>query len=150
MDKIERPIFLDDGSFMDIVRFQDGSHVTTDGFELYFVSDGRYTKLTMTRLQDTLPGLPQSKTNTIFATDDMILFRNIEGQICTLFQDNDITPGQMQMCFNAIMDTRDVNHELNCDGIIHGFPNCSTVMISTNGMLFCRLGNKSKKMIRFA
>jgi len=143
--------FIDDGQYIQIFRFHDSSKLLTDGYELFFVDgDGNGHQITLVEdVHQCKENLVASGLQYIKSTEDALYFINFEGKIQKICEDEDITRGEIQNCLNSLVDVTYDKKDNNEDGDhYYKFNNSNTVLMSLNGILYCRLGNSSRKMIK--
>ena len=150
-DKAPRLEFIDDGSWIELFQFQDGSQLVTDGYELYYVdSKGRCCKLTAVEDERVIAeNLVASGIQYLKASDDALFFVNFDNRACRLCEDPDITGGEIQMCLNSLVDTTFDGPTQNERGqCYYKFRESKTVLMSLGDNLYCRLGNANRKIIK--
>jgi len=105
--KVERMEFVDDGSWIEMFRFHDGSMLVTDGYELYYVdTKGCCCKITAVEDKHVIDqNLVPSGIQYLKATDNALFFVNFDNRACKICEDPSITQGEIEMCLNSLIDT---------------------------------------------
>lgn len=113
--KHEKYDYLADGMCLDIMRFGIGSRLITNGYDLIFVTtegDG-YIVSKLDHTPTVTKAYFESGLRWLKATDDKIVFVNIEGQTTILAEDELATQNEIQMCLNDLnvktLDADDIN-----------------------------------------
>ena len=146
--------YLPSGMALDLMEFGDGSKLVSNGYDLTYVgsdnqatdlvfdSDKRYAKELNGAIYD--EGLRYLK-----ATDDIVVFVNLEGKSYTLACDEIATPEQQIICLNSLYDKTFDTKEINNKGEnFYKFKGTRTVMFSNDNQLFVRFANG--KMFKLA
>jgi hypothetical protein len=140
-----------EGETISLHVFADGNSLETDGYELFYVVKGvGAVKLTLVETVDTIrENYVASGIDYIKSTNDALFFVNFDNRVQKLCEDPDITEGEIQLCLNSLLDTTIKTHEPNSDGeFFYKFSNSNTILISLEDNLYCRLGNKARKLIK--
>ena len=143
-------IFLDDGSFIELIKFHDNSKLITDGYELYFIDTNNIqNQITLLEEKTIKQNLIADGIQYLKATDNALYFVNFDNRIQRICEDDNITQGEIEMCLNSLIDTTYSTGDQNKDGdCYYKFTTSNTVLISISDHLYCRFGNKEHKMIR--
>ena len=114
----EKYDYLADGQCLDIIRFGCGSRLVTNGYDLIFIAapvngnagDGY---LVTTTQQDVGSAIFESGLRWLKASNDKIVFVNIEGTSTTIAEDEVATQNQLELCLNDLnektLDVADIN-----------------------------------------
>lgn len=158
VDLVERPKteFVDDGSYIEILCFADGSRLLTDGWGLFFVSkrDGTEvcTKIVLDERQEPGVGtLVPTGIQYLKATDDALFFNNFDNLACRICEDENVTKGEIQLCLNSLVDATFGGNGNNESGnMFFKFRDSNTVLFAFGGELYCRFGNKQGKIVKIS
>lgn len=156
-DKTERMTFIDDGSYLNLHTFGDGSRLVTDGYELFFVVHGsddgyEFTKLSLLEDSNVVKdNLVASGIDYLKATDNALYFINFDNKSLRLCEDTEVTQGEIEMCLNSLLETTLKIKDQNKDGdYFYKFNSSETLLFSFNKSLYCRFGNKNHKVVKLA
>jgi hypothetical protein len=104
--------YIDDGTAIDLIRFDCGSRLITNGYDLMFMpaksieNDTAYCyKIAMNSTE--LPGkscLAEQKMQWLKATDSQIVFININGEVTQLICDICATNNNLNICLNSLTE----------------------------------------------
>ena len=119
----EKYDYLNDGTCLDIMRFGSGSRLVTNGYDLIFVTastgeqsgDGYIVALS----QEDLPvkdAFFECGLRWLKASNEKIVFINIEGEAITIAEDEIATKGQIQLCLNDLNEKSLDVGEINSNG----------------------------------
>lgn len=85
-------IFIDDGTYLNVFKFFDGSSLETDGYDLYFVtSDKKCYKITFVEEKDITCNLLKKGLQFLKATDNALYFVNFDNKVQRICEDDSIT-----------------------------------------------------------
>lgn len=149
-------VFIDDGSFLSIHAFPNGSRLVTDGFELFFVtSSGNQEIIQISEAEaDPIPFAEhwtKEGLDHIVANDHEVFFKNLDGHTYRICSDKPISDEEREICTNSILDATFSTGEVNSDGdMMYKFKNCRTFLISIGDSLFCRFGKGGKRLVKIA
>lgn len=156
-EKDEKLDFIDDGSYIELIHFKDDSRLLTDGYELFFVTkdvDGsdKYVQLTLVEDVHTIDcNLVASGIQYLKSSNNALYFVNFDNRVQKLCEDRRITKGEVEICLNSFVDTtydiKDNNHSRD---MFYKFRESDTVLMSINGNLYCRFGNKKHNVVKLA
>lgn len=136
-------IRLDGMTGMDIITFHSGSKLTTDGYDLFFVSaSGNITKMTLgdDRVLDS--AYFEDGLRFIKATDTSLIFVNIEGTSFKIMEDKQASKSELQMCLNSLVESTLDQNEINKDSsCFYIFKNSRTYLWATDENLYCKFPN---------
>ena len=146
-EKQEKYDWIDDGTAIDIMRFESGSKLMTTGYDLLFMTDTKEVfKLTTTaeRIPENLGAYAESDLKYLKATDDALVFINILGEPYKIVEDDEVTDGKLIINIESLLDkTADDNKINSKTGSFYKFRNTRTYLFATRMHLFCKLaGNK--------
>lgn len=137
--------YIDQNTAIDIMVFDIGSKLVTDGFDLYFIeaNTGNAIKITNLDLVPQLNGaLFESNLKWIKATDNCIVFVNIEGQSCIIAttDSNKINKFETNLdsLYESTIDNENINQ--NFDNFIK-FRGTRTLIWATANNLYVRFAN---------
>ena len=144
-------IYSDDGTTITIHMFGNGTKLITDGYELYFIdTEGRQKQITMAETEDH-PNFnwSQSGIEYLASTDNAVWFKNFNNRPCKICEDKEATHEEKEMCLNSLIDTTYSTGNINQNGDnFYKFKESKTILLSIDNHLFCRFGNKEKKIVR--
>ena len=143
-------IFIDDGTYINIFTFHDKSSLKTDGYELYFItSDNICYKISYVEDKKIDYNLIKNGLQYLKATDNALYFVNFDDSVQRICEDDSITNGEIELCLNSLIDSTYSTGSQNSEGdFYYKFIECNTVLMSLNGHLYCRFGNKERKMVK--
>ena len=149
--------FLDDGSYIELFQFSNGNRLVTDGYDLLFVSGSgegeTCVKIAMNegKLNDVGNYLPTG-IQYLKSTDDALYFVNFDNRTCRLCDDAEMTGGEIQLCLNSLVDTTfSTGPDNNRNGdLFYKFKGSNTVLFTIGSNLYCRFGNKGRKLVKLA
>lgn len=144
--------FLPGGRLLEIAAFECGARLLTDGYRLVYAVPGEvdpYTgepSETGYLLADcdhepaTDSALFESGVRWLKATNDQVVFVNIEGQATALARTDELPPDRLQMSLNSLYDaTVDAGRPVNGRrGNFYKFRGTRTVLWSANGGLYVK------------
>lgn len=139
--------YIDDGSGLDLITFKCGSKLVTTGYELLFVNIAGDATLITTNSLDTPGPYPAPATENLRylkATDNEVVFVNIDGVSCRIVEDRTVTKDELEICLNSLFDkTLDVGSGINAEvgDNFYKFKETRTLLIATQMQLFCRLAS---------
>lgn len=146
-----KDIFIDDGSWIEIFKFQDGCMLVTNGYELFYINS-KNEKYQLTTVEDETiikQNLVASGLQYIKSTDNSLYFVNFDNRACKICEDPSITHGEIELCLNSLIDTTFDGPSDNKNGqCFYKFRESRTVLISMEDNLYCRLGNSKKQIIK--
>jgi hypothetical protein len=139
------------GATTTIVEFGNGSRLATDGYELYFFKTSEsadkitiipYTKEKKFGISST------DHSRFLKATDDILVFVNIEGEVFKIDTQEPVTKKELKLCLDALTTIsayKDgaTNPNLPSDQYFK-FSNCDTMLFIQNNSLVCKYGNGSR------
>lgn len=136
--------FIDDGSWLDIVKFASGSKLITDGYDLVFVDSlsSNYYQIATNSIQlDRKPCLYEQNLRWLKATDSEIVFINVEGESTAIVVNVEATQGQLEICLNSLFDkSLDDGRPLNAnDQNFYKFKGTRTYLWSDGNHLYAKL-----------
>ena len=150
----KKEVFLDDGSYIELLQFRDRSRLLTDGWSLFFVSrspDGgeQFVRLVMDdRKPDGQNPVPTG-IQYLKSTDDALFFVNFDNMSCRICEDESITKGEIQLCLESLVDSTFGSDPNNGNGsMFYKFRTSNTVLFTYGGELYCRFGNGSGKIVK--
>ena len=141
--------YIDDGTAIDLIRFDCGSRLITNGYDLMFMpaksienGDACCYKIAMTSAE--LPGkscLVEQKMKWLKATDSQIVFININGEVTQLICDMCATNNNLNICLNSLTEkTLNDGKSLNNNNQnFYKFSGTKTYMWATPYNLFAKL-----------
>lgn len=139
--------YIDDGSSMDLITFNCGSKLVTTGYELLFVNaSDEATLITTNNLSKSISkDIPiEQNLRYLKATDNELVFVNIDGESCRIVENRDVTKNELEICLNSLFDkTLDVGTGINSPtgDNFYKFKETRTLLIATPINLFCRLAD---------
>ncbi len=139
---------------LDLMEFGDGSKIVTNGYDLTYVdSKDQATDIVFDdqkRLSKELNGaIYDEGLRYLKATDDILVFVNLEGKSFTVACDEIASPQQQIICLNSLYDkTFEVKDINNKGDNFYKFKGTRTVMFSNDNQLFVRFANS--KMFKLA
>ena len=141
--------YLPNGTVMDIINFACKSKLTTDGYDLIFVTaNGDAYKLTMTEqhLEGFFPGVYfDGGLRFLKASKECLVFTNIEGTTFKLAEDELATQNEMQLCLNSLFDkTVDPDQKSQDGNNFFVFKESKTVIWATEDHLYCKLASNGR------
>ena len=152
-NKQRKYTFLKPGETINLLTFADGNSLVTDGYELFYdVKDVGAVQITTVESVKTIDvNYVATGIDYLKATDDALYFVNFDNRASRLTEDEELTQGEIQLCLNSLLDTTIKDHELNSDGnSFYKFSNSQTVLVSIGNNLYCRFGNKNRKLVKIA
>ena len=91
----------------------------------------------------------QSGIEYLASTDNAVWFKNFDNRACRICEDNEATHEEKEMCLNSLIDTTYSTGNINQNGDnFYKFKESKTILLSIDNHLFCRFGNKEKKIVR--
>lgn len=143
-------IFIDDGTYINIFTFHDKSSLKTDGYDLYFITPDNYCcKISYVEDKKINCNLIKNGLQYLKATDNALYFVNFDNSVQRICEDDSITNGEIELCLNSLIDSTYSTGSQNSEGdFYYKFIECNTVLMSLNGHLYCRFGNKERKMVK--
>lgn len=143
--------FIDNNTCIDVMIFDIGSKLVTDGFDLYFIEADTNNAIKITNL-DNVPQLNgavfESDIKWLNATDNCIVFVNIEGQSNIIaFNDNSdhtVFETNIDSLYESKIDIEKINN--NFDNFIK-FRGTKTLMWATSKNLYVKFANDLNKKI---
>lgn len=145
--------YINDGTALDIIRFENGARLMTNGYELLFMSkrdiEHDYNCYRITTNSSELPNkscLMEQNLQWLKATDSQIVFININGEVTQLICDIEYTNDNINICLNTLTDkTFNDGKQLNQNGqSFYKFPGTRTYMWSDGHHLFAKLESNKK------
>lgn len=142
--------FRDDGSLLVIHEFGNCSKLLTDGYDLFFKDTNGYGhKITYLSEVNIANTTTDSGLQYIKATDNALYFINFNNESCRICEDENITQGEVELCLNSLIDITYNTGNVNNEGdFYYKFKESNTVLMSLNDHLYCRFGNKNRKMLK--
>ena len=149
----EKYDYLNDGTCLDIIRFGCGSRLVTNGYDLIFIqapvdennAGEGFIVSKMDHEQTVGDACFESGLRWMKATDDKIVFINIEGQANALVEDEVATQNEIQICLNDInektLDTGEINQ--NGENFLK-FKGCKTYLWATRDHLYAKLASNEQ------
>lgn len=108
--------FVDDGSSICLMKFKMGSRLVTNGYDLIFVDDNMnaYAIAIDSIKTPTDACLLEQDLRWLKATDNQIVFVNVEGESTSIAMNGCATKGELEICLNSLYDkTLDVGKPIN-------------------------------------
>lgn len=98
--------FIDDGTAIDLVRFNIGSRILTTGYELLFMDKaGIFYEIAMQSVKPQPTSTAyQGDLRWLKATDSQVVFVNIDGESTQIACDYEATKGEIELCLNSLYD----------------------------------------------
>lgn len=139
--------YLGEDEIMDIMQFECGSRLVTNGYDLVFITapsgeqpgDG-YVLATTDHEVTVHEAYFESGLRWLKASKEKLVFVNIEGDSITLAEDEFATEGEIQLCLNDLnektLDVGDIN-KMNQNFL--KFKGCRSYMWATQHHLFAKL-----------
>lgn len=148
----------DNGSLIDIMLFKNGAELKTNGFDLFFKSSkNNWFKITQFKLDNCVSVNGIEEISFLKASDDMLVFVNIEGEQYVLCKDDDsndmflelsATTLEKEICLASLKDVTEFKNgykNINKNGDeFFKFSNCNTLLINIGEGLYCKLGKSNK------
>lgn len=135
--------YLEDGTCLDIMRFDCGSRLVTNGYDLIFVTaDGdAYIVATCDHEPTVNDAVFESGLRWLKSTASEIVFVNIEGQSTIIARDEKAPEGQLEICLNDLHSkTLDSNKDLNdCYDNFIKFKGSRSLIWATEYNLYAKL-----------
>lgn len=150
----EKYNYIDDGTCIDIIRFGCGSRLVTNGYDLIFIqapidenNAGDGYLITMLDHDPDIGGRAyfESGLRWLKATEDKIVFVNIEGIADSLAENEVATQNQIQICLNDMnqktLDDININEE---NQNFLKFKGCKSYIFATREHLFAKIDSNKE------
>lgn len=114
----DRYDYVEDGTGISLMKFKMGSRIITNGYDLIFI-DNRKQACNITTSSTSVPSdacVFEQDLRWLKATDNQIVFVNVEGQSTSIAMNGFATKDELELCLNSLYDkTLDVGEPLNED-----------------------------------
>ena len=110
--------YVDDGTGIDLMRFKQGSRLITNGYDLIFINKMKQACNITTCKTKALDKscLFEQDLRWLKATDNQIVFVNVEGESTSIALNGSATKDELEICLNSLYDkTLDVGEPLNSE-----------------------------------
>lgn len=102
----EKYDFIDDGTAIDLMRFEVGSRLLTNGYDLLFMTaSGDFYEITTRATK--LPSehcMFEQDLQWLKATDSQLVYVNVEGDAFQIIDDGEASSGEVEICLNSLYD----------------------------------------------
>jgi len=135
--------WIDDGTALDIMKFECGSKLMTTGYELLFMTDTEDVYKVTTLDHELVvndAAYAESNIKYLKATDDIVVFINILGESFKIAENDEVTDRNLVLNIESLFDkTTDDNKMNEHIGSFYKFRNTRTYLFATRKHLFCKL-----------
>ena len=108
--------YVDDGTGIDLMKFKMGSKLITNGFDLIFIDNTNAAyNITVNSIKTPSDACVfEQDLRWLKATDNQIVFVNVEGESTAIAMNGRATKGELEICLNSLYDkTLDVGKPMN-------------------------------------
>lgn len=144
-NKHEKYEYIEDGTAIDLMKFECGSKLVTNGYDLLFLDkdSNAYRIAADIYLEDIKKGAYfEQDLRWLKANDYEVVFVNIEERSFKIVQDETATADELQICLNSLFDkTLDVGNINKENDNFFKFKGTKTLLFATETNLFCRLAS---------